>query len=215
MALKNFYVHANFNGQEIQNVSIEKLAADPTGGDLYQGRVWYNTTDNVSRYYDGTSVQTFATLEDITSIGTFQGVHDASGGAVPSTTIDSSTIVAGDYWRVSVAGTIVGIGGDDVLEVGDLIFAITDGASTAANFTAIQANLNLASNLALVEEVTLATLAANTATAIPTTFTNAYNIQAYDSSDMLIELCITGDVTAPMVESNVALTNVKFRVTGN
>lgn len=32
------------------------LAADPTGGDLEEGLVWFNSTDNVLKYYDGTSV---------------------------------------------------------------------------------------------------------------------------------------------------------------
>ncbi|MEO0331812.1 MAG: hypothetical protein AAF223_09020 [Bacteroidota bacterium] len=209
------YVHLDGNQNELQNWSLEKLGTDPTGGDLYEGRIWENTGDNSVRYYDGTAVQTLATLEDLTSIGNFQGVHDASGGAVPSTTADGSAIVAGDFWRVSVAGTIVGIGGDDVLEVGDLIFANIPAATAAADFTAVQANLNLSGALAQVEEVTLATLPASTPTAVPTTFTNAYNIQVFDSADEEIGVKIAGPTTAPTIESNQALANLKIRVSGN
>lgn len=215
MATENIYKHLDGQGNELRNWSLEKLAADPTGGDLYQGREWYNTTDNVIRYYDGTNIQTVATLEELTKIGTFQGVHDASGGAVPSTTLDGSAIVAGDFWRVSVAGTIVGIGGDDALEVGDLIYALADGASTAADFTAVQVNAALSSNIGLVEEVVLSSLPANTAIAIPTTFTNVYNVQCFNSSNEEIGLFLSGDITAPTAESSASLTNVKFRITGN
>lgn len=214
MATEKYYKNLDGQGNELQNWSLEKLAADPTGGDLYQGREWYNTTDNTIKFYDGTAVQTVATLAELTKIGAFQGTVDASAG-LPTTTLDGSPIAAGDYWRVSVAGTIVGIGGDDVLEVGDLIYANIDAAAVAADFTAVQANLNLSGNISQVEEVTLASLPANTATAVPTTFTNVYSIEAYDSTDMKIHLCHAGTTAAPTVESNVALTNIKFRIVGN
>lgn len=215
MANKNYYVNSLGNGNELRDWSLEKVAADFTGGDLYTGRQWYNTTTNQIKYYDGTTVQTIATLEELTKIGNFQGVHDASGGLVPSATLDGSAIVAGDFWRVSVAGTIVGIGGDDVLEIGDLIYANVDGAAVAADFTAVQVNLNLPSNLSQVEEVTLAALPANTVTTIPTNFSNAYNIQAFNSANEEITLCIAGPTTAPTAEASEALTNVRFRITGN
>ena len=215
MASEKYYKNLDGQGNELQNWSLEKLAADPTGGGLYQGREWYNTTDNTVKFYDGTSVQTVATLAELTKIGAFQGTHDASGGLVPVVTLDGSAISAGDYWRVSVAGTIVGIGGDDVLEVGDLVYANIDSAAVAADFTAVQANLNLSANISQVEEVVLAALPANTATAIPTTFTNVYSIEAYDSANEKIELCIAGPTTAPTAESSAALTNVNFRVVGN
>lgn len=37
---------------------IPVLAADPSGGALVEGLVWFNSTDNVLRYYDGTAVIT-------------------------------------------------------------------------------------------------------------------------------------------------------------
>ena len=214
MGVEKIYKSLDGQGNELQNWSGEKLASDPTGVGLYQGRQWFNTTDNVFRYYDGVRIQTVVTLEELTKIGTFQGVQDATLG-VPTNTIDGTAIVAGDFWRVSVGGTITGIGGDDALEVGDLIYALVDGASSASDFTAVQANLDLTNNIGQVEEVTLASLPANTPTAVPTTFTSAYSIEAYDSSNNRIGLCFTGSVTSPMVESSATLSNVIFRVVGN
>jgi hypothetical protein len=215
MADKNVYTHLIGNKNELRDWAIENLASDPTAGGLYTGRVWFNTTDSKLRGYNGTAVVTYATLADITAIGTFQGVHNPSAGAVPSTTLDGSAIVAGDFWRVSAVGTIAGILGADALEIGDLIFANIAGASVAADFTAIQVNLSLPGNIGQVEEVTLASLPANTVTAIPTTFVNAYNVQAFNSSNEEIQLKIAGPITAPTAESNQALTNIKFRITGN
>lgn len=214
MAITQYYKTLNGNQNELVNWSGEKLAADPTGGDLYTGRMWYNTVSKKFKFYDGTAVQTIPTLEDLTAIGNFQGVHDASGGLVPSTVVDGSSIVAGDYWRVSVAGTITGIGGDDVLEVGDLIYAIADGATLAAQFTAVQTNLALSGNLAQVEEVAIANLAANTATAVPTTFTDVYSMEVYNSANEKIELSEAGPSTAPTVEASEALVAITIRVVG-
>lgn len=57
------------DGGEIINVELENLATDPTGGALRAGRIWHNTTDNLSKYYDGTAIQPFpagATSTDVT-----------------------------------------------------------------------------------------------------------------------------------------------------
>lgn len=215
MATENIYKNLDGNRNELKNWSLEKLAADPTGADLYLGRQWMNITDNALRYYDGTDVQTVATLAELSKIGTFQGVHAADGGLVPSSTLDGSDIAAGDFWRVSVAGTITGIGGDDTLEVGDLIYALSDEASTAADFTAVQVNAELPAGIASTEEVTLAALPANTPTGVPTTFNNVFSVEVYDSGNEMIGLHHAGTISAPTVESSAALTNVTFRVVGN
>lgn len=43
---------------EIRNVRLENLAADPSGGDLYEGRIWENSTSHTIKWYDGTTVKT-------------------------------------------------------------------------------------------------------------------------------------------------------------
>ena len=210
-------IYKNLDGRKNQliNWSGEQLAADPTGGDLYLGRIWYNSTSEHYKYYDGTAVQTLVTQEDLTAIGAFQGVFDASAG-VPSVVLDGSAIVPGDYWRVSVAGTIAGMGaGADALEVGDLVFANVAAASAAGDFSGVQTNLDLPTNIAQVEEITV-TLVANTAFDImtPSAFTEVYNVQAFDSANEEIGLHFAGAVTAVTVEASEALVGVKVRITG-
>lgn len=49
------------NGQ-LEKALVEKLAADPTGTGLVQGRIWYNTVSLLFKVYDGAVVQTFVDL---------------------------------------------------------------------------------------------------------------------------------------------------------
>jgi hypothetical protein len=49
-------VNLDFNGSQALGLRAELLATDPVGGALYQGRVWFNSTINVLKYYDGTTV---------------------------------------------------------------------------------------------------------------------------------------------------------------
>lgn len=70
-------VNLDINGNEIRGLRVELLAADPSGGGLYEGRLWFNTTSNLLKYYDGTT---------IIELGA------AAGGGVQSLTVDNSSI---------------------------------------------------------------------------------------------------------------------------
>ena len=51
---RKILVNIDLNGNQIQNVVAQLLAADP--GSPASGQFWYNTSDNVMRYYDGSAV---------------------------------------------------------------------------------------------------------------------------------------------------------------
>lgn len=150
MATKKTYVHQDFSQQEIRNASLEKLAAHPTGPDLYEGRFWQLTTDDHLYHYSGGIIRQIANIDDLNKYGALIGGHDASLGAVPTqgsgvAEVGSPdlSIEAGDSWRITTAGTIPGLAsGDAELEVGDLLIALIDNASTAADFMAVQLNLD-------------------------------------------------------------------------
>lgn len=216
MATKNIYVNQDFNKQEIQNVSIEKLANDPSGLGLYAGRIWVNTTDLRTKWYDGVAIHTLAHKSDLEAFGALVSLHDASTGIPTVGSGDAGAIRKGDYWIISVGGTITGLSGNSaILQAGDLIYAAVDGASAAASFYGVQANLNLPGNIAQAEIVTLATLTANTATAIPTTFTNnVYSVQVFNSANEDITSGLHINSTN-QITSNVALTGLTIRVIGN
>lgn len=78
------------------NQTYEPLAADPTGGGLWAGRKWYNTTDNMARGYDGSKVR-----DEWAAVSPWkEAVVAASTGDVDTTsapaTIDGVTLFAGD-----------------------------------------------------------------------------------------------------------------------
>lgn len=151
MAKKKFYVDIDLNRQELKNVSIEKLAAHPTGLDLYEGRFWGLTTDNHVYHYLGSSIRKVPNIDDLNKFGELVGSLDATTG-IPTTGsgIDSegnalagtASIQKGDYWRISVGGTIVGIDGDDVLNIGDILIALQDNATLASHFLGVQQNID-------------------------------------------------------------------------
>lgn len=78
----------------------------------------------------------------ITAMGVFVGDFDASSGALPTTgSGESGAICKGDYWRVSVAGDITGLTPSAHVEVGDVLVAKANAASTAADFFVLQGNI--------------------------------------------------------------------------
>lgn len=79
--------------------------------------------------------------------GQFVGGHDASGGLLPTTGSGAGgAIDKGDFWRISVAGTIPGLG---VLRAGDVIYASIANASVAADFFAVENNEDQATSTTL------------------------------------------------------------------
>lgn len=74
---------------ELRGLKPQRLAADPTGGDLVEGLIWINTTDKAMRWYDGTEVTTVASggaLSDYLELagGTMTGALTLSGDATES-----------------------------------------------------------------------------------------------------------------------------------
>lgn len=76
--------------------------------------------------------------------GNFVGLHDASAGIPIAGTGPVGSIKKGDYWLISVAGTIVGIDGDDTLSQYDTLHAKQDNASIPGHFYGLQGNVHQA-----------------------------------------------------------------------
>jgi len=187
------------------------VSSDP--GSPVDGLKWYNTTSKRFKYFDGTATKTIANLEDIGSIGTFQGGHDATTG-VPT----GASIEAGDFWRVTVGGTITGIQGADVVEVNDLIYALVDGATNAADFLAVEVNQDFS---AFVKEdsQSLASLPANTATdvnPVGLSSISSYMITTSAGVNITQFLGVVVDQATPKITitSLLPLTNLNIKFAG-
>lgn len=90
----------NNNGQsEIQNLTIERLATAPVGATLaYAGRVYYNTTDNITYYHNGTVWMALATGGNATALQTEVDAIEASLGTAVSTdgTFNAAAFTSGN-----------------------------------------------------------------------------------------------------------------------
>lgn len=64
---RKFLTHLDIQGNQILNAAFEKLATDPTSGN-FEGRLYYNTTSDTLKFYDGSAWQ--AVGEQITINGT-------------------------------------------------------------------------------------------------------------------------------------------------
>lgn len=82
----------------------------------------------------------------ITALGRPRGGWDASSNTVPG----SASNEDGDFWRITVQGTLSGLAsGAGVVRAGDVIIAIGDGATAQSSFYAIQSNVDQATNTVL------------------------------------------------------------------
>ncbi|MGL4880086.1 MAG: hypothetical protein ACRC8K_03375 [Waterburya sp.] len=209
------------NVAELLNFKINPVTTDPATPVV--GVPWFNITTGKAKYYDGTAVRVIAHLGDLAALGRYRGQWDASTGfptAAASTVLPGDPIKAGDHWRISVGGNIANLIGVDLVAAGDLIFADADGANTAAQFYAVQANADL--RITTVRDtVALATLAANTATNVTPTLLTGGKIANYmilDSTgkDITFSLDVTVDQVTPklVVTSLVALSNLSISFVG-
>lgn len=211
-------VHTDFNmdGNELLNVSFEKLASDPITP--VAGQYWFNTTLNKAKYYDGTIVHIIAdetyVQTIVQQIGQSQGAFDASPGLLPvvGDLIDGDTVIRrGDYWDISVAGTIAGIGGADELSIGDVLKFVGTAPANPAHWIGIQRNLNdtLIGN-AKTERQTVALVANVPLTVSAATISDVFSIQVYNSAGAEIIIDIEKGLTpnARILTSKKSLTGV-------
>jgi len=138
--MAKFYSNLELNGNSIINFIADPVASDPVSG-LVEGRVIYNTTEDVLKVYNGTSWEEIGA--NVPNILNLKGSIDAS------TNPDYPAAVAGDTYIITVAGTVGGVSGK-LVEAGDYLVAVTDNiggneASVGANWIVLQRNLEAAS----------------------------------------------------------------------
>lgn len=218
-----FHVDIDLDLNQLKNAVLHQLASDPVSP--VQGQVWYNSTTDEIKYYDGAAIQIIANkawvISEINKLERLQGQFDASPGLLPvaadKSQGDLTQIVNGDYWIINVAGTISGIGGSDVLDIGDKLQYTGGGAGTAANWVGIQTNLN-DSNIGNVKaEKQTVNLVANTALNVnAATIANIHSVQVYNSAGELIVVNIEklGGANQRTLTSKKSLTGVVVEFTG-
>ena len=91
MALK-YLTHINLNQNQLQNAVIHPLGTAPSGPT--EGQIYYNSSDNLVYYYDGTSFKSFSgDIESITTSTANQLLITNETGPIPSLAIVTGTVV--------------------------------------------------------------------------------------------------------------------------
>lgn len=91
---KRFLTHIDLAGNQIFNAAFEKLASDPTTGN-FEGRVYYNTTDDLIKVYDGAAW---------TSVGAITNILGTSDEVTVSIVDNVATISLPDTINANTTG---------------------------------------------------------------------------------------------------------------
>lgn len=136
-SLTNKTFDANDVGNSISNIEVEDFDPTALARSIGAGTASQLATADIIKQYVDDSISSVQSA--IASIGDLVGAFDASSGNLPTAGNGTAgAILSGDFWRVTVAGDIVGLGH---LEVGDALVAADDGANTAAQYFVLQANI--------------------------------------------------------------------------
>jgi len=103
MADVKFLANIDLNDNQLLNIKLQHLSSDPTG---VEGQIYYNTSDNEVKFYNGSAWQAFGTgtaTGDITGV-TLSG--DSGSAADTSANVDL-TIAGGTGITTSATGTTV------------------------------------------------------------------------------------------------------------
>jgi len=169
---------------KLQQLATMTVVGNVTGGTANAAEVSVITdgtlaTASNTNIPTSTAVKTYVDAQ-IGALGNLEGSWDASAGSFP---VGAAPVVGtkkGDYWYVSVAGTVDGVS----FNVGDMLIATVNSASTstyASNWTSLEVNRDQATTTVLglvylataaevqtgtdaVKAITPSTLSARTAT---------------------------------------------------
>lgn len=99
---RSFLVPINLNNLELQNFRVHNIDSDPTGS---AGRLYYNTSSNSLKFYNGTSWLTIATGGSTFTLGSTSVSIGGTTTTVQGLTLGSSSVWNGNTIDVAYGGT--------------------------------------------------------------------------------------------------------------
>ena len=104
--------HLEFNGLQIKQALMNPVSSDPTPSGA--GQLWFNTTDDVFKYYDGTTIKIVASKTYVDALLAANNAMVFKGNIDCSANPNYPAASTGDVYNVSSAGKIGGASGEDV-----------------------------------------------------------------------------------------------------
>jgi hypothetical protein len=135
MAKKDFLVDIDLNLNQLLQSLLENTTG-LTSVATNVGRVAYDTVQQRIVYDTGSEILAVANLNDVAGLLDFKGGYDANTNT-PDLTTSPNSILKGDYYVVTVAGSFFG----EALEVGDSLFANIDNPVSLTDWTVVQGNV--------------------------------------------------------------------------
>jgi hypothetical protein len=129
MAIK-IYNDITLDSNQIKDVSLERLAtgSEPAG---FEGQIYYNTTQNAIRYYNGSAWIELDGAGDVTTVTATNGVKNTGDATDPVIEVDYSnatdnivsaagsgtTLATGDEFIVNDGGTVLRYTINDIISL--------------------------------------------------------------------------------------------------
>lgn len=123
--------------QQLNNLTVIGNVSGSTANPAEVSIITDMANSSSSTLATSTAIKTYID-SNVASLGNLEGAWDASSGSFPVGSSPTSGTRAGDYWYVSVAGTT----GSVAFNVGDVIIAKIDNASTSVASEWIQLEVN-------------------------------------------------------------------------
>jgi len=182
---------ATINSPTNTTLTGTELEGVPYTGDYVNGDLAFVTSQGIYYVYDGTSWLEFFNASSVVESPIYVGNYDASTGVIPT-----GGLRPGDFWYVSVAGTLPGLLPEEQLEVGDVIFQKTGIPSSPNDFFAVQKNINI-DDISIIPAETIVD--------------NTIADTSFDTSaSNILSKLVTDAVTSPLTISLGAVADTKW-----
>ena len=123
--------------QQIGNLTVIGNVSGSTGNPAEVSIITDMANSSTSTLATSTAIKTYIDA-NVGSLGNLEGAWSAASGSFPVGSAPVAGTKAGDYWYVSAAGTVGGV----AFNIGDVIIAKVNGASTSLATDWIQLEVN-------------------------------------------------------------------------
>jgi hypothetical protein len=215
MAIK-FLDDITLESNEIQDVAVENVSADPTGAGAFDGRIIYNTTSTTLKYYNGTAWVSLDGTGNVDSVIGSGGLLDVTSGQdvdirpdyTTATNIIKSASGTGALAATStlIANVANAVGEYTLTQIGAVVNGLLSGFTVAAVSPATGTSFDITDGDTLSFSVGAGLSLAISNGLVLITNTGVRSIQGQDTTFI--------DVNSTSVQTGAAIYSAELSATG-